>query len=93
MEPWQKSIFIISKIIAMSVFINFDALAQTSNFRIEMRQVVFLCWTRVSGTKSLADWMPADKPTELSTIKQKIELNRLYLWSASIPPTRHVYNQ
>ena len=28
-------------------------------------------WTRVFGTKSPADWMPADKPTELSRIKLK----------------------
>ena len=28
-------------------------------------------WTRVFGTKSLADWKPADKPTELSRIKLK----------------------
>ena len=28
-------------------------------------------WTRVFGTESAADWMPADKPTELSRIKLK----------------------
>ena len=28
-------------------------------------------WTRVFGTESPADWMPADKPTELSRIKLK----------------------
>ena len=28
-------------------------------------------WTQVSGTKSPADWMLADKPTELSRIKLK----------------------
>ena len=56
------------------VVVNFDALAQASDFRIERRQVVFLCWKqirtqRVSDTYSLADWMPAEKPTELSRIK------------------------
>ena len=61
----------------MFVVINFDALAQASDIRIERRQVVFLCWRqdsnpiRVSDTKSPADWMPADKPTELSRIKLK----------------------
>ena len=45
-------------------------------------------WTRVSGTKSPADWMPADKLTELPRIKQKLELNSLSLQSASIQPTR-----
>ena len=58
------------------VVVNFDDLAQANNFRIERRQVVFLCWMQdsnrmVSGTESPADWMPADKPTELSRIKLK----------------------
>ena len=58
------------------VVVNFDALAQASDFRIERRQVVFLCWEQdsnpgVSETQSPADWMPADKPTELSRIKLK----------------------
>ena len=43
---------------------------------------------RVSATESLADWMSADKPTELSRIKLKLELNIPHLWSASIRPTR-----
>ena len=43
---------------------------------------------RVSDTYSPADWMPADKPTELSRIKQKLELDSPSLWSASIQPTR-----
>ena len=57
--------------------VNFDALAQASDIRIERRQVVFLCWEQDSNpsgspdTKSPADWMPADKPTELSRIKLK----------------------
>ena len=42
---------------------------------------------RVSDTYSPADWMPADKPTELSRIKQKLELDSPSLWSASIQPT------
>ena len=56
---------------------NFDAMAaQASIFGIERRQVIFLCWmrirTRVSGTKSLADWIPEDKLTiELWRIKLK----------------------
>ena len=43
---------------------------------------------RVSDTYSAADWMPADEPTELSKIKQKLELDSPSLWSASIQPTR-----
>ena len=44
---------------------------------------------RVSETQSPADWMPADKPTELSRIKliKKLELDSPSLWSASIQPT------
>ena len=41
----------------------------------------------VSETKSPADWMPADKPTELWRIKQKLELDSPSPWSASIQPT------
>ena len=58
-------------VICMFVVVNFYALAQASYIQIERRQVVFLCWRQefepgVSDTKSPADWMPADKPTELS---------------------------
>ena len=57
----------------MYIVVNFNAVAQASNIRIGRRQVVFLCWMRdsVFGTESPADWMPADKPTELSRIKLK----------------------
>ena len=41
----------------------------------------------VPDTKSPADWMLADKPTELSRIKLKIELDSPSLWWASIQPT------
>ena len=61
----------------MFVVVNFDALSQASDIRIERRLVVFLCWRQDSNPsgsqtpKSPADWMPADKPTELSRIKLK----------------------
>ena len=45
-------------------------------------------WTRVFGTESPADWMPVYKPTELSRIKLKLELNSPSLWSANIHHTR-----
>ena len=35
------------------VVVNFDALAQASDFRIERRQVVFLCWMQDSNPESL----------------------------------------
>ena len=42
--------------------------------------------TRVSGAQSPADWMPADKLTELSRIKlKKRELNRPSLWLSGEP--------
>ena len=58
------------------VVVNFDALAQASDIRIERRQVVFPLLNagfepKVSDTYSPVDWMPADKPTELSRIKLK----------------------
>ena len=37
----------------MFVVVNFDALAQASDFRIERRQVVFLCWMQDSKLRSL----------------------------------------
>ena len=66
-----------SMAVVITMFVvNFDGLAQASDFRIERRQVVFLFWLQdsnpgVSGIKSPADWMPADKATELSRIKLK----------------------
>ena len=65
--------------LAMYIFVvvNFDVLSQASDFRIGRRQAVFLCWMQiwtqrvVSETQSPADWMPANKPTELSRIKLK----------------------
>ena len=39
--------------IYMFVVVNFDALAQTSDFRIVKKQVVFLCWVQDSNQESL----------------------------------------
>ena len=52
--------------------------------------VLFVCkrTPRVSDTNSLAGWMPVDKPTELSRLKLKLELDSTSLWSVSIQPTR-----
>ena len=38
------------------VVVNFDALAQASDFRIERRQVVFLCWMQDTNAEGL--WNP-----------------------------------
>ena len=52
--------------------VNFYALAQASDIRIERRQVVFLHSNlEVSDTYSPGDWKPTHKPTELSRIKLK----------------------
>ena len=58
------------------VVVNFDALAQASDFRIERDKLSSSAECRirtqmVSETESPADRMPADKPTELSRIKLK----------------------
>ena len=66
--------------VALAIYmfaVNFDALAQASDIRIERRQFVFLCWMQDSNpgsqtdSKSTVDWM-LDSPS---------------LWSASIQPT------
>ena len=72
---------------------NFDALAQASDFRIERRQVVFLCWEQDSNPGDLrhlfasrlnacwqTDWAIEDHA-------KKRELDSPSLWSASIQPT------
>ena len=39
--------------VIMFVVVNFDALAQTRDFQIERRQVVFLCWMQDSNPERL----------------------------------------
>ena len=76
------------------VIVNFDALAQASDFRIERRQVVFLCWEQDSNPGGL--WNPifsrlnACWQTDWAIEDQaiKLELDSPSLWSASIQPTR-----
>ena len=71
----------------------FDALVQASDFRIERRQVVFLCWMQDSNPESL--WKPifsrlnACWQTDWAIEDQakKHELDSPHLWSASIQPT------
>ena len=75
------------------VVVNFDALAQASDFRIERRQVVFLCWMQDSNPEGL--WNPifsrlnAHWQTDWAIEDQakKLELDSPSLWSASIQPT------
>ena len=73
------------------VVVNFDALAQASDFRIERRQVVFLCWEQDSNPgpqtpirqqtdRWQTDWAIEDQA-------KKLELDSPSLWSASIQPT------
>ena len=71
--------------------VNFDALAQASNFQIERTQVVFLCWMQdlnqglwnQISSRLNARWQ-TDWAIEDQTIK--LELNSPSLWSASIQP-------
>ena len=75
------------------VVVNFDALAQASDFRIERRQIVFLCWMQNSNPGGLwnpivsrlnacwqTDWAIEDQASKLT-------LDSPSLWSASIKPT------
>ena len=74
------------------VVVNFDALAQASDFRIERRQVVFLCWEQDSNP---GPQTPIRQQTECSLTNRlsyrgssyKLELDSPSLWSASIQPT------
>ena len=50
---WQNKIHYNTYIIFV---VNFDALAQASNFRIERSQIVFLCWMQDSNPEGL--WNP-----------------------------------
>ena len=78
----------------MFVVVNFDALAQASDIRIERRQVVFLCWMQDSN--SSGSQTPNRQQTEFPLTNRlsyrgsslKLELDSPSLWSASIQPTR-----
>ena len=82
-----------SQMIAMFGVVNFDALAQASDIRIERRQVVFLCWMQDSNPRSQ---IPTRQQTECPLTNRlnyrgsslKLELDSPSLWSASIQPTR-----
>ena len=79
--------------IYMFVVVNFDALAQASDFRIERRQVVFLCWMQDSNPEGL--WNPIFRRLNacwqtdwaIEDLAKKLELDSPSLWSASIQPT------
>ena len=81
--------------LAIYIFVvNFDALAQASDIRIERRQVVFLCWmqdSNLSGSQT-----PIRQQTECTLTNRlsyrgsskNLEFDSPSLWSASIQPTR-----
>ena len=64
-------------------------------FFFPSRQVGFIFQElnpNISETHSPAGWMNAShKPTELSRIRLKLDLNNSFLWSASTQPTWHYY--
>ena len=77
-----------------SVVVNFDALAQASDFRIERRQVVFLCWMQDSNQglrHQIASRLNVRWQTDWAILRIKLKKNELdnrSLWSASIQTTR-----
>ena len=79
--------------IYMFVVVNFDALAQASDFRIERRQVVILCWMQDSNPSG--SQTPNCQQTECLLTNRmsyrgsskKLELDSPSPWSASIQPT------
>ena len=78
--------------IYMFVVVNFDALAQASDIRIE--RIVFLCWRQDSNPSG--SQTPNRQQTECPLTNRlsyrgsslKLELDSPSLWSASIQPTR-----
>ena len=65
--------------IYMFVVVNFDVLAQGSDFRIERRQVVFLCWMQDSNPRSQT---PNRQQTEYSLTNRLSTLFRQF-WNFS----------
>ena len=77
----------------MFVVVNFDALPQASDFRIERRQVVFLCWKQDSN-QGLWNWISGRLDARCQTDwaiedqAKKFELDSPSLRSATIQSTR-----
>ena len=80
--------------IYMFVVVNFDALAQASDIRIERIKVVFLCWmqdSNPSGSQTpnrQQTQCPLTNRLSYRGSSKKLELDSSSLWSASIQPTR-----
>ena len=72
-EPWNRRQ---TEHTYMFVFVRFDALTQASDFeskgdKLSSSAECRIRTQRVYGTESPADWIPADKLTELSRVKLK----------------------
>ena len=64
-SPLDQTVGWLSHLTLVFVVVNFDALAQASNFRIERRQVKFICWMQDSNPGFLE---PNLQPTECPLI-------------------------
>ena len=87
------------------VVVNFDALAQASDIRIERRQVVFLCWMQDSylevsrhlfasrlNAHSQTDWAIEDQAKSMnSTARPSIHPSTHPSIHPSIHPSTHIY--
>ena len=87
-EMWNIYLFVVVEV---------DALAQGSDFRIERRQLVFLCWMRDSNPGSLGTNLLQTEPrwqTDWAIVDQarKLELKSPSLWSV-IGYVRCVWNK
>ena len=69
-------------------FIFFYALAQASDFRIERREVVFLCWILQDSNPGSLEPTECPLKNRLSYRGSSQKLISPPLWSASIQPTR-----
>ena len=76
-DPTASWLWHLALVINMFVVVNFDALAQAGKRYSNRKEPSCLPLLnagfepKISDTYSPADWMPADKPTELSKIKLK----------------------
>ena len=73
------------------VVVNFDALAQASDFRIERRQIVFLCWMQDSNPEGL--WNPIfSRLNACWQIDWAIEDQAINLNSTARPYDQHAFS-
>ena len=107
LDPTASWLSHMALVIYLFVVVNFDALAQASDFQIERRQVVFLCWMHDSKLGSLrhqiasrlnahsqTDWAIDDEVKNLNSIARPYDdwaLHNMHLVLPSESTPRYMY--